>query len=218
MVTKSDSSKQKKIVRRNPGETRARILRTAIKLFGRKGYDGTAVDEIVSAAKVNKRMVYHYFGNKEGLYLAVLQEIYGHLEDLELKVMDDHQDPKETLRYLLSAFFDYLRNNPDFVRLLLWENLNSGRIILKSPRALNKDPFLNRLKVVVAKGQERGEFRAGIDINHLLISMIGLCFIYHSNRYTLSQALNMDLGSNEVLNEGLDSVFELVFRGISAKG
>src|SRR5690606_19577736 len=126
-------------------------------------YDGTAVDEIVNGAKVNKRMVYHYFGNKEGLYLAVLQEIYGRLEDRELKVMDDHQDPEETLRYLLSAFCDYLRDNPDFVRLLLWENLNNGRIIQKSERALNKDPFLNRLKTVVAKGQELGEFRSGID-------------------------------------------------------
>ena len=128
MKNKDKSFSRKKM---RPPNTRARLLKTAIGLFSRDGYNGVSVDKIVNAAGVNKRMVYHYFGNKENLYHAALLEVYQRLERLELEIFQKTQSPDETLKHILSSYFTFLADNPEFVNLLLWENLNQGRAIQK---------------------------------------------------------------------------------------
>jgi len=199
---------------RDPGRTRRKLLESATRLFSAKGFDGVSVDDIVADAGVNKRMVYHYFENKEGLYLAVLGEVFRRLSDLELETLDSATEPVEAITGILEAYFAFLGKNPEFVALLSWENLYQGRFVNKQPELLSKNPALIRLRRAVKEGVRLGIFRKNIDVKHLLISLISLCFVYHANRYTLSRSVGLNLESPDVLRKGLAHVTDLTLSGL----
>jgi TetR/AcrR family transcriptional regulator len=208
----------KPVLHRNPDRTRRRLLQAAVRLFSDKGFHGVSVDEIVARAKANKRMVYHYFGSKEAIYQAALVEVYGRIEQAEFLAVKPGGSPADKLSRLLESYFQFLDDNPDFVRLLLWENLEKGKHITKQNHLLTKNPFLVRFREIVDEGVRLGQFRRDLDVTHLLIQFIGLCFIYHSNRFSLSQSLDLDLGDPAVKAAGRRHAVELVFGGIrSAK-
>lgn len=202
---------------RNPERTRRRILQSATRLFSRRGYDGVAVDEIVAAAKVNKRMVYHYFSSKEGLYSEVLKGVFERLADFELKAFDLSETPEKMIANVLRSYFRFLGENPEFVALLSWENLHHGRFVNRHPGLLSKNPVLEKLNEAIAVGIATGVFHPGIDSKHLLVSLISLCFVYHANRFTLSLSVNLDLQSPEVLEDGLSHAIDLVLNGLRAR-
>lgn len=201
--------------RRDPERTRARLLKAAIRLFSAKGYHGVAVDEVVAVAKVNKRMVYHYFGSKEDLYLAALEEVFGRLASFEIEALDAPAAPDDKLRRLLAANFAFLDANPDFVRMLLWENLEEGRHLAAHPERLNKNPFMDRFAAIVREGVAAGIFRAPKDERHLLINFIGLCFVYYSNRHSLAASLGVT-DSEAARRRRLEQTVDLVFNGLLA--
>lgn len=186
---------QKKSSQAKALPVRDRLLRAATRLFAEAGFSGTTVDEIVAAARVNKRMVYHYFGDKEGLYHAVLADVYSSLAEVELGTLAHKTDVDTLTGEIVRSYFDFLENHPEFVRLLLWENLNDGRGLARIGARVSKDPMLQALGKFLREGIEAGHMRPDMDARHLLISLIGLCLIYSSNRYTLSRSLRMDLGS-----------------------
>lgn len=194
--------------------TQQRLLAAATKLFSAHGYDGISVDDIVATAKVNKRMVYHYFGDKDGLYGEVLKRVFGRLADIELRTFEDSSDPVETIQKILQAYFAFLGDNPEFVALLAWENLHQGRFIKANPDILSKTPMLKRLEELLHEGVARKIFRPGVKVKHLLINLIGVCFVYHANRFTLSQSIGLNLHSPKVLREGLDSAINLILNGL----
>lgn len=202
---------------RNPERTRRRLLQAATRLFSRRGYDGVSVDGIVAAARVNKRMVYHYFGSKEGLYSEVLKGVFERLSDLELRVFARSETPEEMIANVLRSYFQFLGENPEFVSLLSWENLHCGRFVNKHPGLLSKNPVLRRLDEALAAGIAEGVFHPGIDSRHLLVSLISLCFVYHANRYTLSLSVGLDLQSAKVLEDGLEHAIDLVLNGLRAR-
>ena len=200
----------------NPDRSRRRLLQSAIRLFSICGYHGVSVDQVVAAARINKRMVYHYFGSKEAIYQAALHEVYSRIEDIEFHAFEVGGTPREKLTRLLESYFRFLAENPEFTQFLLWENVEKGRRITKASHFLSKNPFTQRFRHIVEEGMRTGELRANLNVSHLLIHFIGLCFIYHSNRFSLSQSLNMDLADPKVREEGLRQVVSLVFGGISA--
>jgi len=192
------------------------LLQASIRLFSARGYHGVSVDQIVAAARVNKRMVYHYFGSKEAIYRAALQEVYNRIEGVEFHAVERAMRPRERLMSLLESYFTFLDKNPEFTQLVQWENVDRGRHIAKEVHLLSKNPFLSRFRQIVEDGVRNHEFRRDIDIPHLLIHFIGSCFIYHSNRFSLSQGLNMDLGDPRERAKGLRQLRTLIFEGISA--
>src|SRR3954463_3684131 len=200
----------KTVVQRNPDRTRRRLLDAAIRLFAARGYHGVAVDQIVASARINKRMVYHYFGSKEAIYQAALHEVYSRIEGIEFHALEKGVSPREKLAQLLKSYFAFLEDNPEFTQFLLWENVERGRHISKISHFLSKNPFIQRFQAVVKEGMKNGELRSDINVSHLLIQFIGLCFIYHSNRFSLSQSLNIDLANARVLDDGLRHVVALV--------
>lgn len=202
-------------VQRNPDRTRRRILQAAIRLFATHGFHAVSVDQIVGRARVNKRMVYHYFGSKDALFEAALSEVYQRIESIEFHAVERGRSPREKLSRLLESYFEFLDEEPEFTRLLQWENLEKGRHLTKENHLLTKNPFLERFRTIVENGVETGEFRPDLDVTHLMIHFIGLCFIYHSNRFSLSQSLGMDLGNAKVKERGLNQVLRLVFDGIA---
>lgn len=202
-------------VQRNPDRTRRRILQAAIRRFSRQGFHAVSVDAIVAQARVNKRMVYHYFGSKDALFEAALVEVYRRIETIEFHAIGGGRTPREKLARLLESYFDFLDAEPEFTRLLQWENLEKGRHLTKQNHRLTKNPFLGRFRAVVEDGIRSGEFRRDLDVPHLLIHFIGLCFIYHSNRFSLSQSLELDLGDVAVKDRARKQVLALVFEGIA---
>lgn len=202
-------------VQRNPDRTRRRILQAAIRLFATHGFHAVSVDQIVGRARVNKRMVYHYFGSKDALFEAALSEVYQRIESIEFHAVERGRSPREKLSRLLESYFEFLDEEPEFTRLLQWENLEKGRHLTKENHLLTKNPFLERFRTIVENGVETGEFRPDLDVTHLMIHFIGLCFIYHSNRFSLSQSLGVDLGNAKVKESGLNQVLRLVFDGIA---
>jgi AcrR family transcriptional regulator len=201
---------------RNPDRTRRRILQAAIRLFARQGFHAVSVDAIVALARVNKRMVYHYFGSKDALFEAALVEVYQRIEQIEFHAIERGQTPREKLARLLVSYFAFLDDEPEFTRLLQWENLEKGRHLTKENHLLTKNPFFARFQAIVQDGIASGEFRRDLDVPHLLIHFIGLCFIYHSNRFSLSQSLELDLGDAAEKQRGLRQVLNLVFEGIAS--
>lgn len=204
-----------KATSRNANRTRHRLLQAAIRLFAAHGYNGASVDEVVALARVNKRMVYHYFGSKEELFKAALQQVYRRLETVEFDAVERGSGPREQLARLLESYFSFLDANPEFTRLLQWENLEYGQHINRhNETVLTKNPFLERFRQIVETGIKTGEFRPDLDIHHLLIHLIGICFIYHSNRFSLSQGLAIDLGQPKVKRQGLTHALQFVLNGI----
>ena len=202
-------------VLRNPDRTRRRILQAAIRLFARHGFHAVSVDQIVGQARVNKRMVYHYFGSKDALFEAALSEVYKRIEEIEFHAVERGRSPREKLSRLLESYFEFLDDEPEFTRLLQWENLEKGRHLTKENHLLTKNPFLARFRAIVQDGVAAGEFRSDLDVTHLMIHFIGLCFIYHSNQFSLSQSLELNLGDVKVKERGLNQVLRLVFDGIT---
>jgi TetR/AcrR family transcriptional regulator len=200
--------------------TRARLLSAALHLISERGYDGVAVDDIVREAGVNKRMVYHYFGNKEGLCGEVLRFVYGELELIEGRLFAGESgcaDPVEALGRTVRTYFRFLAEHPKFVRLLLWENLAEGRHLAQMNTPVTKSPMLSRLAEVLETGTRRGVFRAGLDARSVLASLIGLCLVHFSNRHTLTVTLGVDLGSRAWLKQAASDAEALLLEGIRAK-
>lgn len=197
-------------------QSRQRILKTATRLFAEKGFSGISVDEIVDTAGINKRMVYHYFGSKAKLFQAALSAEYKKLEALEIKTLNPTDPIEKIITDIVRAYFDFLQANPEFVQLLLWENLNKGRNLDQMNIQLSKSPMLDLLVKAINTGKEKGTVRQEVDSRFLLISLIGNCKIYYSNRYTLSRALNLDLGSPRTLTHAKKAVTDLLLNGIKA--
>jgi TetR/AcrR family transcriptional regulator len=188
---------------RDPVRTRGRLLAAGVRLFSARGYHAVAVDEIVAAARCNKRMLYHYFGDKEALYTEVLRAVYARMEAAEMAPLPAGGTTEAAIRAVIARHFEFLAANPDFVKLLLWENLNEGRLLAKHPGLLSKAPIIERLREVLERGRDRGELAGGGDVRHLLVLMMGMCFIAFSNRYTLRQAVGLDVSQPAVSAEVL---------------
>jgi TetR/AcrR family transcriptional regulator len=211
-----DPQFKKGIRTRDPAATRERILMAGVRLFSQRGYDEVTVDAIVRLAGVNKRMVYHYFGNKEGLYQTVLSRVFERLNRVEADLLAEDGTVSATIERIIRAYFAFLDANPEFVSLLLWENLQGGRHLRFSSEGFTKAPMLKTLDELIVRGLRSGEIRQGIDRRHMLISLIGLCQIYFSNRHTLSRSVGLDLKDRQVLEEGVDHAIALAKCGFLA--
>jgi len=196
--------------------TRERLLRTAIRLFARHGFDGLSVDALVARARVNKRMVYHYFGSKAGLYAACLEAAYGELALLESELVSEGDEPFQAVERIVRGYFAFLQQNRDFSALLLWENLQGGRALPQIRTRIFKAGMLAALQRIIDDGVRRGQFRPNLNARHLLIDLIGLAQVYVSNRLTLTASVGVDLSDRLVLAAAVDHAVELVLQGVAA--
>jgi AcrR family transcriptional regulator len=179
---------------RDPGRTRARILEAATQEFARYGLGGARVDRIAAKARANKRMLYYYFGDKEGLFLAALEERYAHIRNAERALKLEHLEPRAALKRLVAFTWDYFLEHPEFMTLLNSENLHKGRHVRRSSRVRElHSPLVETLRAILRRGEEQRLFRKGVDPVQLYISIAGEGYFYLSNRYTLSRIFARDL-------------------------
>ncbi|MGJ8585515.1 MAG: TetR family transcriptional regulator [Marinosulfonomonas sp.] len=196
---------------RNPKATRRDILIAAREEFVEYGLDGARVDRIAARAKANKRLLYHYVGNKEALYAQVLLDAYKDIRKGEAKLQLEEKTPTEAMAHLVGFTFDHFRANPWFIRLLSTENIHRAHYAksLDALRDLNS-PIIGWIREILAKGVETGEFRKGVDPLQLYVSVAGLSYFYFSNIHTLSVAFQAPLDSEEMLLERRRLAIEMV--------
>ena len=202
---------------RDPERTRARILLAARNQFMRHGYSGARIERISSAARSSDRMIYYYFGNKEGLYIEVLEGVYTALGDAEGQLALDVSNPEQGLRMLIAFTWNYYIAHPEFVALLNNENLQRGRHITKSVkvRQLSR-PVLEILGRIIDEGARQRVFRANLDVRHVYLTIAALGYFYLSNRHTLSSFLGEDLMKPESRDAWLEEITRIVLASVRA--
>jgi TetR/AcrR family transcriptional regulator len=191
--------------------TRQRILNVANKEFSAKGYDGARVDDIMRVAEVSKNLIYHYFGSKEGLFIAVLESAYEGMHAYQTTWPLEVSSPIEGVRKLVQSTFKYWRDSPEFIGLLNSENFHKGRHLRKSK--LTKAGYsglLGNIDNLLREGERSGDFRAGVDAVELYISISALAYHFLSNRYTLAYLLDRKLSTEEDMNARIAHIEELI--------
>lgn len=187
---------------RNSAKTKASILAAARVEFADRGFEGARVDAIAERAGANKRLLYHYFGNKEELYRAVLLDAYQEIRRGELALSLDQYDPAEAMDRLVRFTFRHFLANPWFPRLLGAENIENARFLKTLPdiEALHS-PLVGQIAAIIARGHAAGIFRRDVDPVQLYVSIAALGFFYVSNTATLSVIFRRDLTSVAMVQE-----------------
>lgn len=194
-ATRRDEDGRRQVRRRDPDGARASILAAATAAFAALGLGGARVDAIAGQAGVNKRMLYHYFGNKDDLYRAVLEEAYAAIRTAEGAIVLRRGNPADAMRELVLFTWRYYREHPEFLNLLATENVNLGAALSKSARIRElNSPLIATIGTLLEQGTAQGRFRAGVDPFKLYVSIASLCFFYLANRWTLSVSFGRDLG------------------------
>jgi AcrR family transcriptional regulator len=201
----------------DPVRTMAGILEVATHEFAEKGLSGARIDEIAAATRTSKRMIYYYFGNKEGLYLRVLEASYRRVRETEGALKLDDLDPLEALRRLVVFTFDHHHGNEDYIRLVMTENMERGAFLKQSKtiRKLNV-PAIDAVSRIYARGLADGIFRAGLDPVDIHASISALCFFNVSNRHTFGLIYQHDMQSSKALRTRRANVVEMVLRFVRA--
>ncbi|UWU73293.1 TetR family transcriptional regulator [Bradyrhizobium huanghuaihaiense] len=201
--------------RRDPAATRKKLLTAARLEFARHGLAGARVDEIAERAGVNKQLVYHYFGDKDALYLAVLEWVYEDIREQERKLNLEGLPPDKAIRRLIEASFDHLAANPDFIVLLNDENRGGARHVRGSTRLeAMHSPLVKSVSHILHEGVRSGLFRKGIDPVQLYISIAGLSYFFFSNTPTLSAIFGKDLSSRAQRRSRRRHVVDLVLQSL----
>lgn len=196
---------------RQPERTRQRILDAAVIEFSSRGLGGARIDAIAKRAGTNKRMIYHYFGNKEAMFLAVLEHTYEHIRQRESELHLEHMEPAKAMRKLVRFTFDYFVDNQHFVALLNSENLHKAAHIKQSTRVQPiNHPLIETLDRVLRRGRAAGDFRGDVDALHLYISIAGVCYFYFSNIHTLSTIFARDLMDPKALATRRSHVVQVI--------
>ncbi|MFY9510505.1 MAG: TetR/AcrR family transcriptional regulator [Rubrivivax sp.] len=197
----------------DPERTMADIIDVATHEFSEKGLAGARIDVIAEAMRTSKRMIYYYFGSKEGLYVAVLEEAYRRIRAIEADLHLDDLAPEAALRRLVAFTVDYQLANPDFIRLVMTENIHRGEYLAQS-KAIHKlnVPAIEGLRKVYERGVAAGVFRSGLDAIDLHMSISALSFFNTANRHTFSLIFQRDLESPAAVVARRDSIIEMVVR------
>ena len=197
----------------DPEGTKRNIIEVATEEFAGKGFSGARVDDIAARTKKSKRMIYYYFGSKEDLYIAVLEEAYRSIRSIEAGLDIDHQEPDEALRALVSFTFNHQNAHPEFVRLVMNENILNGAYLSRSKviQKLNIGA-IDTLRHLLALGQRDGTFRPDIDPVDLHMSISALCFFNVSNRATFSTIFKRDMASSRALSARRAQVVDAIMR------
>ena len=201
---------------RNADRTRAAILAAATTEFATHGLGGARVDRIAVAAGTNKRMLYYYYGDKEGLYLAVLEAAYERIRSDEQRLNLADLEPEAGMRALCAFTWQYFVAHPEFMSLLNTENLHRARYLRRSTkvRALNS-PLVAMLSGLLERGSRRGVFRSDVDAVQLYISLAALGYFYLGNAHTLSTIFGRNLLAPRARATREAHVVDLVLRSLA---
>mgnify|MGYP003296299078 CR=1 FL=1 len=189
--------------------TKKKILMAAETEFAALGLAAARIDSIAKSAGINKQMIYAHFKSKDGLYSAVLEKVYSRLSEYQKAISDHEFEGIETIRNVITEYFSFLNNNPTFVRLMLWENLNNAEYVGDM-----KTTLYSGIEELLKKGIKKGIIRKDLDIEQTIISFNMFCFSAFSNVYTISKLMGKDLSSGEELEKRAKHITEVLLKYI----
>jgi len=195
----------------DPQKTKEDILNIATEEFSAFGLSGARVDAIAEKTRTSKRMIYYYFGSKEGLYLAVLEKAYRKIRSLEADLELADLPPVEALRTLIASTFDHDEKNPDFVRLVSIENIHHASHMKRSSEIgeLNLS-IVRTIDEILDRGRREGVFRRDIDAVDLHMLISAFCFFRVSNRYTFGTIFHRELSEPNLYNRHKQMIADAV--------
>jgi AcrR family transcriptional regulator len=197
----------------DPERTMADILEVAMREFADKGLAGARIDVIAEAMRTSKRMIYYYFGGKEGLYIAVLEEAYRRMRAIEADLHLEDLPPEDALRRLVGFTVDYQMAHPEFIRLVMTENIHRGEYLRQSREIQQLNvPAIQGLRSVYERGVAAGVFRSGLDPVDLHMSISALSVFNIANRHTFSLIFQRDFDTAPALIARRDSIIEMIVR------
>jgi TetR/AcrR family transcriptional regulator len=199
--------------KRDADATRKRILSVAVRHFVEKGYEGARVDEITAESGFSKNLIYHYFQSKEGLFVAVLDELYEKFLSRRNEIGFAALPPLEGLRKFVTETCRAMVETPEIISLLNSENLRKAAHVRRSKnvRALY-DSLSGQLISLLAEGERQGVFRPGLEPIQLYISISSLMYHYLSNQHTLSAVFGTDLGRAAALAARREHILDMILR------
>ena len=173
--------------------TRRNILNAAEREFADHGLSGARVDAIASRTDTTVRMIYYYFESKDGLYRAVLERAYGAMRANEQRLALETLAPAVAIRRLTEFTFDYQQSHPEFVRLVVIENIHHAEHLekLEPIRALNAS-VIATIAAILERGKQAGLFRADAEPVGVHLLITAFCFFRVANRYTLRTVFPLD--------------------------
>jgi AcrR family transcriptional regulator len=202
---------------RDAEATKARILAAAKREFAKNGLGGARVDVIAEKARANKRMIYHYFESKEGLFQRVLEEAYIDIRSAEQKLNLDHLEPAAALERLVRFTWDYYLKNPEFLTLVNSENLHRAKHLKNSEEVkVVSRKFVSMVGAILDRGVAAGVFRPGIDPVQLNITIAAIGYYYLTNRFTGAIVFERDLMEKSALEARLAFNIDTVLRLVRA--
>lgn len=197
----------------DPDRTMANILQVATAEFADKGLAGARIDEIAALTNTSKRMIYYYFGSKEGLYVAVLEDAYRRIRRIESELHLEDLAPEQALRTLVGFTVDYQLANPDFIRLVMNENMHRGEFISQSTTIQELNiPIIHAVRNVYERGVASGVFRPDVDPVDLHMSISALCFFNVANRHTFGAIFKRSLDTPAATAQRRESIIEMIVR------
>ena len=197
--------------RHDPDGVRADILAVATEEFAENGLSGARVDEIAARTRTSKRMIYYYFGDKEGLFVAVLEAAYARIRSIESGLDLAGMPPEAAMRKLTEFTFTYQNENPDFVRLVMVENIHKGAHLARSAsiQSLNVS-VLDALTEIYDRGVAQGVFRPGIEVIDIHMTMSALAFFNVSNRATFSLIFKRNMATRAAIAKRRQEVADTI--------
>lgn len=200
----------------DPARTMAGILAVATKEFAAKGLSGARIDAIAEATHTSKRMIYYYYGSKEGLYVAVLEDQYRRMRQIESAQHLEDLEPEAALRRLVEFTFDHHADHEDYIRLVMNENIEQGAYLAQSKtiQELNV-PAIQAIRQLYDRGVQQGVFRPGLDPVDIHASISALTFFNVSNRHTFGLIFK-DKAHNAQSAARRASITEMVVRFVRA--
>ncbi|MCX7258189.1 MAG: TetR/AcrR family transcriptional regulator [Polaromonas sp.] len=197
----------------DPARTMAGILEMATAEFAEKGLSGARIDEIAAATQTSKRMIYYYFGSKEGLYVAVLEEAYRRMRKIEAEQHLQDLSPEDALRRLVGFTFDHHAGNQAYIRLVMSENIQRGSYLAQSKiiQQLNV-PAIESIRQLYERGIASGVFRPGLDPLDIHASISALTFFNVSNQHTFRLIFKQDTQTPEAIATRRSNIIEMVLR------
>lgn len=197
----------------DPEGTKQNIIEVAAQEFALNGLSGARIDEIAAKTRSSKRMIYYYFGSKEGLYVSALENAYRQVREGEAKLDIEGLPPLDALKRLVEFTFDHHHQHEEFIRMVMIENIHHGEFLERSGviRDLNVTA-IGSIEAIYAKGLADGVFRAGLDPLEIHWQISALCFFNVSNRATFSKIFGKDVGSPTYQESLRRQTVEMVLR------
>ena len=202
-----------------PEANRARIVKAAIDEFASRGFKGASMDAIAARTHTTRALINYYFGSKEKVYLAVLEQVYAEIREAENFLDLDHLAPVDAIRRIVQFTFDYYLGHEGFVRLVVAENQARGRHFRKSKamRTLNR-PIIDTLARVIARGQAKGAFRADADPVEVHMAIAALGMFNVTNQYTFGAIFQRDMGAKGDVGRRRDMVTDIILSYLTRGG